>query len=106
MDIKRQIFFWLFLPIILIFTEDFAFAQDNDASQETETSYAIEEIIVTARKKEESIQDVPMAVSAITDQLAESSVRRIEDIEAFAANLYINRTPGVGSGAAITIRGV
>ena len=106
MDIKRQIFFWLFLPILLIFTEDFAFAQDNEASQESVTSYAIEEIIVTARKKEESIQDVPMAVSAITDQLAESSVRRIEDIQAFAPNLYINRTPGVGSGAAITIRGV
>ena len=77
------------------------------AAQEAETpSLAIEEIIVTARKKEESIQDVPMAVTAITDQLRESSVRRIEDIQAFAPNLYINRTPGIGSGAAITIRGV
>ena len=47
-----------------------------------------------------------MAVTAITDQLRESSVRRIEDIQAFAPNLFINRTPGIGSGAAITIRGV
>ena len=77
------------------------------AAQETEApSLAIEEIIVTARKKEESIQDVPMAVTAITEQLRESSVRRIEDIQAFAPNLFINRTPGIGSGAAITIRGV
>ena len=72
----------------------------------TRSSLAIEEIIVTARKKDESIQDVPMAVTAITDQLRESSVRRIEDIQAFAPNLFINRTPGIGSGAAITIRGV
>ena len=80
---------------------------DEAVAQETEVnSLAIEEIIVTARKKEESIQDVPMAVTAITEQLRESSVRRIEDIQAFAPNLFINRTPGIASGAAITIRGV
>ena len=78
-----------------------AVAQDAEVN-----SLAIEEIIVTARKKDESIQDVPMAVTAITEQLRESSVRRIEDIQAFAPNLFINRTPGIGSGAAITIRGV
>ncbi len=66
----------------------------------------IEEIIVTARKKEESIQDTPLAVTAITGQLREGSVRRLEDIQAFAPNLFINRTPGIASGAAITIRGV
>ena len=66
----------------------------------------LEEITVTARKKDESIQDVPLAVSAITDQLQEESVRRVEDIQAFAPNLFINRTPGIASGAAITIRGV
>ena len=71
-----------------------------------DTNLGIEEIIVTARKKDESIQDVPLAVTAITDQLQEQSVRRIEDIQAFAPNLFINRTPGIASGAAITIRGV
>ncbi len=106
MNIKRQIFFWLFLPILLIFTEDFAFAQDNDASQESVTSFAIEEIVVTARKRDESIQDVPLSVTAIIGELAEASVRRLEDIQSFAPNLYINRTPGIASGAAITIRGV
>ena len=105
-NIKRQIFFWLFLPILLIFTEDFAFAQDNDASQETVSSFAIEEIVVTARKRDESIQDVPLSVTAIQGELAEASVRRLEDIQSFAPNLYINRTPGIASGAAITIRGV
>ena len=78
----------------------------NIQAQESAPTLAIEEIIVTARKKEESIQDVPMAVTAITDQLNESSVRRLEDIQAFAPNLFINRTPGIASGAAITIRGV
>ena len=76
------------------------------SAQEEAPSLAIEEIIVTARKKDESIQDVPMSVTAITDQLREGSVRRIEDIQAFAPNLYINREPGIGSGANITIRGI
>ena len=76
------------------------------SAQDNTPTLGIEEIIVTARKKDESIQDVPMAVTAITEQLRESSVRRIEDIQAFAPNLFINRTPGIASGAAITIRGV
>ena len=76
------------------------------SAQDSTPTLGIEEIIVTARKKDESIQDVPMAVTAITEQLRESSVRRIEDIQAFAPNLFINRTPGIASGAAITIRGV
>ena len=41
----------------------------NIQAQESAPTLAIEEIIVTARKKEESIQDVRMAVTAITHQL-------------------------------------
>ena len=50
-------------------------AVSSVAAQEAETpSLAIEEIIVTARKKDESIQDVPMAVTAITEQLRDPSI--------------------------------
>ena len=90
-------------------TAIFAFSSlpNEAAAQNAErNSLALEEIVVTARKKSESIQDVPLAVTAITDQLREGSVRRLEDIQAFAPNLFINRTPGIASGAAITIRGV
>lgn len=76
-----------------------------DSAQAAERR-AIEEITVTARKKDESIQDVPIAVSAITDQLQKESVRRLEDIQAYTPNVFINRTPGIANGAAITIRGV
>ncbi|MDG1113626.1 MAG: hypothetical protein P8N63_07620, partial [Pseudomonadales bacterium] len=37
----------------------------------SEGALVLEEIIVTARKKDESIQDVPLAVTAITGQLKE-----------------------------------
>ena len=45
-------------------------------------------------------------LNAIQKELKEASIRRIDDIQAFAPNIYINRTPGIASGAAITIRGV
>ena len=66
----------------------------------------LEEIVVTARKRAESIQDVPVAVSAIDKELKQANVRRLEDIQNFSPNLVIGRTPGIASGAAISIRGV
>jgi iron complex outermembrane receptor protein len=66
----------------------------------------IEEIVVTARKRSESIQDVPVSVTAIDKELKEANVRRIEDVQNFTPNVYIRRTPGIASGAAISIRGV
>ena len=79
----------LVLTISLVMTIPISFSV---SAQDNTPTLGIEEIIVTARKKDESIQDVPTAVTAITDQLRESSVRRIEDIQAFAPNLFINRT--------------
>ena len=68
---------------------------------------ALEEVIVTARKRAESMQLVPVAVSAITAaELAQSSIRNLQDIQGFVPNLLIDRVPGLQSGAAIAIRGV
>lgn len=66
----------------------------------------IEEVVVTARRKDESIQDVPVSVSSIERELKQANVRRLEDVQNFAPNIYIRRTPGIASGAAISIRGV
>jgi outer membrane receptor protein involved in Fe transport len=65
-------------------TPSVAFAQDG----ETETAEENDNlIIVTARKTEESIQDVPIAVTAFTSEdLFEQGIQNIEDIS--------RRTPG------------
>ena len=48
----------------------------------------IEEITVTARQREESLQDVPGTITVLTaDQLERSGVQRAAD--------FINLTPGV-----------
>ncbi len=49
---------------------------------------ALEEITVTARKKEESIQEVPVAVTAISASMIESmNLQNLDDIAKFTAGL-------------------
>ena len=52
---------------------------------------AVEEIIVTARKKEESIQDVPVAVSAISESLIQDlALQDLQDISKITAGLLFD----------------
>ena len=83
-----------------------AWVQDGVAVYASERSMVLEEVIVTARKRDESVQDVPLAVSTITKELNQASVRRLDDIQNYSPNLVIGRTNGIASGAAISIRGV
>ena len=65
-----------------ILTPGAAFAQDGDAATAQEgLDDRKPEIVVTARKTEESIQDVPIAVSAFSaEQLAEQGISNIDDL--------------------------
>jgi|CXWL01.1.fsa_nt_gi iron complex outermembrane receptor protein len=76
-----------------------AFAQDATAAADDG------DIIVTARKREERLQDVPIAVTAVDAAMLESQqVNSIRDVAAFAPGLNIN-SDGVGR-AFMSIRGV
>ena len=69
-------------------------------------SVRLEEVVVTARKREESIQDVPAAVSSLTRDLQRAAVRDLKDLEGLAPNFVVDSVMGVPGGAAISIRGV
>jgi iron complex outermembrane receptor protein len=75
-------------------------------SQVAQAQVVLEEIIVTARKREETIQNVPISVTSIGRELREASLRRLDDIQSFTPNVYIRNTTGIPGGAAISIRGV
>jgi len=65
----------------------------------------IDEIIVTAQKKEQSLQDIPMAVTAITGrQIIEDGIRDLNDIQGRTPNLVVANF-GVGQ-PEIAIRGI
>lgn len=66
----------------------------------------LDEIIVTARKREESVQDVPVAVTALSEEFIEKrDITSIEKIAAVAPQFNVGRASN-GSGAQLTLRGV
>lgn len=66
----------------------------------------LEEVIVTSRKREESIQDVPIAVTAIIAELDNPAIRNLRDLEGLAPNVQIRHSMGRTAGHAISIRGI
>lgn len=73
-----------------------------------EDSLAIEEVVVTARKIQESSQDVPVAITAVSlEQLESATIRDLIDLNGFAPNVQISEDGSRGGGGAnITIRGI
>jgi len=70
----------------------------------SEASAVLEEVIVTAQKRAENLQDVPVSVSVVQGALiAQNSIRDLEEMAAFVPNLSINQGPSVTS---IYIRGL
>ena len=68
----------------------------------------LEEVVVTARKREENIQDVAIAMSALSQtEIQRSFARDVKDLASMSPNLVIDDTSqGPGGVAAITIRGI
>ncbi len=71
--------------------------------------FGIEEIVVTSRKREESLQDAPLSVTAFSAPMLEArGVTSFNDLNNFAPNIELNngRVDGGGSVAQLYIRGV
>ena len=77
-----------------------------NATAEAGSGARVEEVVVTARKREESVQNVPIAISAVSAQLKMANIRDVQDIVAFTPNVRIDSNPQRGNAASITIRGV
>jgi iron complex outermembrane recepter protein len=69
-------------------------------------SNQVEQVVVTARRREESLQEVPVAVSVISgDTLETADVRRVTDLTSMVPNLSINSGYRQGS-LWISLRGI
>ncbi len=74
--------------------------------QAREVATGLEEILVTAQKREENLQDVPLAVTALDAAALERTFARdLLDITGKAPNLIVDPILGNGT-AAISIRGM
>ncbi len=82
-----------------------AVAQTSATSAER-SSFAVEEIVVTARRREERLQDVPAAVTAFDEAaLARYAVTDFTGISNLTSQLTIN-SGGASSGSQLYIRGI
>lgn len=65
---------------------------------------SLEEVIVSARRQDESLQDVPVTVNVVTgDMLEDMNIRRFEDLQDLVAGLELTDRP---VGATASMRGV
>lgn len=67
---------------------------------------ALEEVLVTATRRTESIQDVAVSVTSLGAELKEASMRRLDDIQSFTPNVYLRKHASSPGGLSISIRGV
>ena len=64
----------------------------------------LEEVIVTAQKRTESLQDVPISVAAVSAQkMSDFGIVDMENLSAYVPNFTINET---GISTTVTIRGI
>jgi iron complex outermembrane receptor protein len=68
---------------------------------------AIEEVLVTARRREESAQAIPVAVSAFgAEKLQDFRIEKMEDLRSIAPSLSVSASSGRANSPVYSLRGV
>lgn len=108
MSVSRRLSMGLLLPAALSQILLGAAAQAQDSADTGASAGQLEEIIVTAARREENQQKVAISVSAYTQKtLDERGVRTIDDIARLTPGVTFSRARGAGSATAdISIRGI
>ncbi len=82
----------------------------STTARANDSRFELEEVVVTAQKREESLQETPIAVTAFTARSLENKgIDDISDVANFTPNLVFDTTSPIGglsSGAAVFIRGI
>jgi iron complex outermembrane receptor protein len=87
-------------------TADRALAQ-GEVAISTRRAATVEEIVVTAQKREESLQDAPLSVTALTGEMLEQAgYSNVNDIRTFVPNLNMHTNAGGNTGTTVSIRGM
>ncbi|MGI9363111.1 MAG: TonB-dependent receptor plug domain-containing protein, partial [Parasphingorhabdus sp.] len=79
---------------------------DDSAAQEASQGSGLTQIVVTARRREESVQTIPVSVQAISaEEIQQRDLTSLEKIAASTPNFTIARASN-GAGAQLTMRGI
>ena len=81
----------LLLALVGLVQAPLALAQDSAAGEEEAST--LDKIVVTAQKREEALQDVPVVVTALSEQtLKDNGVRDIKDLQQIVPGLTVTST--------------
>lgn len=97
-----------FMMILLVFSGQTAFAgeNENDVTDEPSQDFVLDEVMVTAQKRTENLQDVPISITAVSDsRLEDLSAREVSDVQNFAPNVDFGNTV-TNDNPAIRVRGI
>ena len=76
-------------------------------AQAQDDSQGLEEIVVTATRREQNLQDVPLAVVAYTGEMLErQGIENMEDLKAVVPNLVVAGNLAGSNTASFTMRGI
>ncbi len=88
------------------FPAAFGFAS-TAAAAAAEGGATLDEVVVTAQKREQSLQDVPISVTAITpDAIKSNRVTNVTDLNSLVPNLTVKAAAGGNGLPAFSMRGV
>jgi iron complex outermembrane recepter protein len=77
---------------------------DNDADESK--GETLSEVVVTARKRSEDVQSVPVSVSAVTgDQLKQQSIKTVANLQNLAPGLFVQQGLDDNQTIIVTMRG-
>lgn len=77
------------------------------AQPATANTARLEEIVVTAQKREQSLQDVPISITAVTQETLQANrITSVLDLGALVPNVTIRTTRGASGLPQITVRGI
>jgi iron complex outermembrane receptor protein len=83
------------------------YAQEPSETTAPESGQLLEEIIITAQKREENLQDTPIAVSALTSEVIEAVYATdLRGIGRIVPSLVVTNVVNVQASASFSIRGI
>lgn len=92
--------------VALASSQAFAQAEADASAARIDEAYNVGEIIVTAQRREQNLQEVPIAISAVGEKFLERrNITSLEQMGSIAPNVKIERGSGSSTVSQVVIRG-
>jgi iron complex outermembrane receptor protein len=94
------------VPVALILATTILLPSGNTAAQSTSASVMLEEVTVTARRREENLLDTPLSIVAFNaEQLQVQGIYSVDNVDQFVPNVTLNSSNRANN-TRIIIRGI